>query len=671
MTSSVHFVQSPPRTVYIPPRGFHGKTIVCSTNAAANITWIVDDDFLKQNLDPIAFNITRVNDTTSTMYLTAEFVFSNKERSFALLDKELFCKTGTNETSNDFTFDRGVLERPDAGKPTNKTVTEGKDALLVCSYDTKAVVPPPSSVMWRFISTNGNDFELLNETDSDVKGSTVIRELHLKSVNRTDAGIYQCVIKNEFGTVYSTPAVLTIQYFDGITVTVSPDHVARFGTNMALKVRVLSTSSATEIRLTRRDGPFFSTTNKSLNRNLGLVTVTKPDYMEYNFTADLNWNGTLSVFVSHPLGTDIKSRRITVEAEKPGSIHVSLESICSNPSLIVNWILAHNGGSEIKSYTLRWNSGSVSGNLIETNAKTLRVSDYPSLTQQRGNYTITELKRGTVYNIQIEATNDIGSTISGVVSKTTFSRPGIPNLTATSIAEKSIRISWTMGGHGGEISTYKLMWSTAATFAGKTERYNTLTLPLSSQNVTQQNGAWTIFNLSKNTEYYVRLTASNCLGSSNSSVQRYSTRCNPGRPSHLMATVSKNNEVNLTLQAPSERDCGLIMDYIVRRNASEKLISSFSVINGSVEIIITGLVAETQYTVRVSARNNLWEGSPSDPLMFETSKVNEKKITSDDDASISTVAIIVAIVVVSILIIAIALKCCCMKKKKQMKGAMK
>jgi hypothetical protein len=107
VTGSVHFVQSPPTTVYIPPPGFHGKTVVCSTNAAANITWIVDDRYLKQNLDPIAFNITQVNATTSTMYLTEEFVFSSSERIFALLKTNLFCKTGTNETSNKFTFDIG------------------------------------------------------------------------------------------------------------------------------------------------------------------------------------------------------------------------------------------------------------------------------------------------------------------------------------------------------------------------------------------------------------------------------------------------------------------------------------------------------------------------------------------------------------------------------------
>ena len=52
----------------------------------------------------------------------------------------------------------------------------------------------------------------------------------------------------------------------------------------------------------------------------------------------------------------------------------------------------------------------------------------------------------------------------------------------------------------------------------------------------------------------------------------------------------------------------------------KSFISSYSVINGAVEINITGLMAEKLYAARVSARNNLWEGSPSDPFTFETSK---------------------------------------------------
>ena len=99
-------------------------------------------------------------------------------------------------------------------------------------------------------------------------------------------------------------------------------------------------------------------------------------------------------------------------------------------------------------------------------------------------------------------------------------------LSHTSIAEKSIRISWIKGDHGGKISTYSLMLSTDVTFTKKNTLY-TRTLSISKHNVTQRNGTWTLIisNLSKNTSYYAMVTASNCLGSSESTVQQFSTRC--------------------------------------------------------------------------------------------------------------------------------------------------
>ena len=86
-------------------------------------------------------------------------------------------------------------------------------------------------------------------------------------------------------------------------------------------------------------------------------------------------------------------------------------------------------------------------------------------------------------------------------------------------------------------------------------------------------------------------------------------------------SVNKDNTVKLKLEAPSERDCGPIIDYLIRDNSTQKnLDSSYSVINGVVEITIIDLMAEKLYTVQVSARNNRWEGPPSDLFTFETSK---------------------------------------------------
>jgi hypothetical protein len=108
-------VRSPKGVVYFPPYGFRGKTITCSTDVSANITWIVIVNGKEISLDPIRFNITKVNATTSAMYLTSEFILSTFETRGVFLETTFFCKTETNETSNRFQFKRG-------GKSSYRTV---------------------------------------------------------------------------------------------------------------------------------------------------------------------------------------------------------------------------------------------------------------------------------------------------------------------------------------------------------------------------------------------------------------------------------------------------------------------------------------------------------------------------------------------------------------------
>ena len=103
--------------------------------------------------------------------------------------------------------------------------------------------------------------------------------------------------------------------FDDINIAVSPANIIRFGIEVTLKIRVFAAPAATEIRLTRRDGPFFSTANSYLNRELGLVIMNMPNQVEYKFPADSSWNGNLSVYVSHPLRNDTAYARITVLGE--------------------------------------------------------------------------------------------------------------------------------------------------------------------------------------------------------------------------------------------------------------------------------------------------------------------------------------------------------------------
>ena len=125
-------------------------------------------------------------------------------------------------------------------------------------------------------------------------------------------------------------------------------------------------------------------------------------------------------------------------SDKPGVINISVKAVCSHPYLIVKWTVADNAGSEITKYTLRWSSGTIGDNLLESHRKTLMVSDHPSLTQRRGNYTITGLNRGIMYNVQVEAANSVGLRTSGTVNKATLSSELISVLINHILSDKEV-----------------------------------------------------------------------------------------------------------------------------------------------------------------------------------------------------------------------------------------
>ena len=85
--------------------------------------------------------------------------------------------------------------------------------------------------------------------------------------------------------------------FDGVNLTVIPSTAITSGTFVTLTVTVTAVPAATEIRLSRSDGPFFSSSDSTINRPLGTVTVNDSNHLEYEFTADQGWNGSVVVYV--------------------------------------------------------------------------------------------------------------------------------------------------------------------------------------------------------------------------------------------------------------------------------------------------------------------------------------------------------------------------------------
>lgn len=99
------FTEAPSGVVYYPPPRHAGKTVLCKTNQAAVIMWF---NSLHGRLDPTIFNITRVSDTASAMYLTAKFIQSNPTIGGYLAVGDLHCAaSGVN--SSKFNFKEGRM----------------------------------------------------------------------------------------------------------------------------------------------------------------------------------------------------------------------------------------------------------------------------------------------------------------------------------------------------------------------------------------------------------------------------------------------------------------------------------------------------------------------------------------------------------------------------------
>lgn len=89
--------------------------------------------------------------------------------------------------------------------PVNLTVTENEMVKFLCGYeDTR---PSPTIFKWRFVDKQGS-VKIYNRTTvpSDRQSG-----LDISSATRSDAGMYACIVGNEFGTTVSSVATLTVR----------------------------------------------------------------------------------------------------------------------------------------------------------------------------------------------------------------------------------------------------------------------------------------------------------------------------------------------------------------------------------------------------------------------------------------------------------------------------
>ena len=101
-----------------------------------------------------------------------------------------------------------VAEKPLISKsPVDVTVKAGESAVFNCRFDSTKD-PEPEFTMWRIFNNSGNVNRIEKETGLVGANPSTYSIL---STHQSDAGKYECFVKNEFGTATSSPATLTVQ----------------------------------------------------------------------------------------------------------------------------------------------------------------------------------------------------------------------------------------------------------------------------------------------------------------------------------------------------------------------------------------------------------------------------------------------------------------------------
>ena len=103
--------------------------------------------------------------------------------------------------------------------------------------------------------------------------------------------------------------------FDGVSLSVMPNNELVSKELGTLVINVSSVPTATEIRLSRNNVVFFSSSNGNLNKSIGTVIVNESNYIKYIFTVDKSWNTTITAYAKHLLGSNTSTQVITVLGE--------------------------------------------------------------------------------------------------------------------------------------------------------------------------------------------------------------------------------------------------------------------------------------------------------------------------------------------------------------------
>ena len=217
-----------------------------------------------------------------------------------------------------------LVEMPSVNiDPVNVTVTENEEAHFSCGY--QDTWPSPTSFKWKFLDKQGT-LTILDRTHLPKDRHS---GLHIASATRSDAGVYACVIENEFGKYASSWVSLTVKCndiicmfshcncldltctvailidFESVTLAVQPSNVVEQGTHVTIDCVVDAVPASVDIQLSHGDTPI-------IRDQTGTITLS-PNHLTYTIIAADNWTGQLTCSAANSIGSDRHTVNLTVQ----------------------------------------------------------------------------------------------------------------------------------------------------------------------------------------------------------------------------------------------------------------------------------------------------------------------------------------------------------------------
>jgi hypothetical protein len=440
-------------------------------------------------------------------------------------------------------------------------------------------------------------------------------------VSRTVDGVYQCVVKNEFKSVKSSPAQLTVLYFDHVILENSPRLTLEVGRKGVIDCKAEAVPPPNELLLSLGNVPFLSSRNASLDgSSLGTVTVKRLQHLRFEFRTSREWNGTVTCFGESEVGSDEDTMIIIVQT--PPGPPESCASEAYPYSVSYSFQLGDDGQSPpITHVTLSCYKVSRDGELDTSGVynQTTRKFDSPNCTID----VLSGLIPGTEYHCRLYARNSVGESqpSDSFDISTKNAGPATPVLDglATDRTEESLQVHWNVDYLGGQPITYTVKFGTDRNSLDRSE---------SKGPTTEVQGSHELTRLTRGTRYFVQIVAGNELGNNESTIRSYTTLCIPPTPSDVRVSTDEVDEphtsIRILVSLPEDTYCGAIANYIVKDSSGSNwpFTTIATMQDQDVVLLVSGLAAETTYTLTVSFNNtNGTVSSASNSVTFTTSEI--------------------------------------------------